>query len=247
MVPDLSRNVNGATATPQRLQKGNPGLSRKPRLLCKGTNEAPEAPSRMNRIGSYAGLLAALWALLVTVIGGAFSPGYSHASQYISELGARGAPFQNIVNFGGFLPTGMAVLVFLIAGRRYLAPSPLSKLGVFLLFGVSAGYTVAAFAPCDPGCPSVGSEVQALHNLGGLLEYLGGSFGLLILGYSYRHLRPQLSIMSIRVAFIVLLSFFLMATMGDLRGLWQRVAEVGLFSWIAYVSVASLRQISETS
>ena len=160
----------------------------------------------MNRIGSYIGLLAALWALLVPLIGGAFSPGYNHASQYISELGARGAPFQNIVNLGGFLPTGVAVLVFLIAGFRYLAPSTLSKLAVFLLLGVSAGYIVAAFAPCDPGCPSVGSDIQALHNLGGLLEYLGGSFGLIILGHSYRRLRPKLSIISFIVGLFVLLS-----------------------------------------
>jgi hypothetical protein len=30
--------------------------------------------------------------LLLTVLGGALTPGYSHLSMYISELGARGAP-----------------------------------------------------------------------------------------------------------------------------------------------------------
>lgn len=36
--------------------------------------------------------LSAAWIVLLTLIAGAATPGYSHISQFISELGARGAP-----------------------------------------------------------------------------------------------------------------------------------------------------------
>ena len=61
---------------------------------------------------------AALLALLVTVVGGAIAPGHSHAANYISELGARGAAHGEVVSLAGFLPIGLASFVALVASAR---------------------------------------------------------------------------------------------------------------------------------
>ena len=54
-------------------------------------------------------VLAALAAGLtgaVVVLGGAMQPGYSHVADYISELGAVGAPHGQAISVAGFLPIG---------------------------------------------------------------------------------------------------------------------------------------------
>ena len=52
-----------------------------------------------NTLALITGLLGALAVVLLTVVGGAHFPNYSHASQFISELGADGAPHARLINF----------------------------------------------------------------------------------------------------------------------------------------------------
>ncbi|MEQ8861120.1 MAG: DUF998 domain-containing protein [Pseudomonadales bacterium] len=194
---------------------------------------------------SVAGLAAVLLALLVPVVGGWQYPGFSHSAQYISELGALGAPHGQLISVAGFLPIGVLVAAFVAFGWRALAVSPGSAVGCLLFLGVAAGYLVAAIAPCDAGCPAQGSARQALHNLGGLLEYLGGGAGLLLIGAALAR-RPalrQIGMTTILLGLFVLGVFYWMGSNPDgaFRGAWQRVTEAALFGWIAMVSIGRLR------
>jgi hypothetical protein len=46
---------------------------------------------------------------------------------------------------------------------------------------VGLAYIGAAFAPCDVGCPSPPTSArQLLHNVFGIVEYVGGGLGLLL-------------------------------------------------------------------
>lgn len=196
-------------------------------------------------IAAIAGLLAAVLVVVTTLIGGWLQPGYSHTAQYISELGAVGAAHPALVNFGGFLPVAAAVAAFVWFGFPALARSRLSAVGCGLLLGVAAGYLLAALAPCDAGCPASGSARQAVHNLGGVLEYLGGGLGLLLIGAGQVRTpglqRPALS--TLLAAFTTLgVFFFILGAEPDhpLRGLWQRVAETAIFGWIALTSLRLL-------
>ena len=46
---------------------------------------------------------------LIMLFGGAMlKPGYSHFSQYISELNATGTPFADTMGWIGFVPCGLA-------------------------------------------------------------------------------------------------------------------------------------------
>jgi hypothetical protein len=47
-----------------------------------------------------------------------------------------------------------------------------------LAFCVGAGYAVGGAFPCDPGLPRHGSWRQNIHDMGGLLEYVGGAYAI---------------------------------------------------------------------
>lgn len=186
--------------------------------------------------GTGAGVLM----VAVQVLGGILDPNYSHTYQYISELGAMSAPTQHWVNYAGFLPIGFLVLIFTAGGFRLVANSTASKIGWVLFGGVGLAYVIAGFAPCDPGCPAEGSARQAIHNLGGLFEYVGGAIGVMLAANSLTRLTRlrRVRLVSYAVATLTLLAFtVLLLGVSDMVGAWQRLAEFSLFGWVAWVCV----------
>ncbi|MBY0573214.1 MAG: DUF998 domain-containing protein [Undibacterium sp.] len=150
-------------------------------------------------------------------------PGYSHLKHTISEIGEIGAPHQRFVAFGLFLPIGLLLLVV-----AYLTQS-ISSSSAALSLCIAIGYLVAAGFPCDPGSPLSGTFRQAIHNLGGAVEYIGGGFALMAiaerLGQPFK-----------AAGFIVLGSAIALSFMPStsVRGIIQRVAEVCLFGGLAF-------------
>ena len=147
---------------------------------------APAADRKRLAAAACCGLGAAVLAFAVPVAGACADPGYSHASQFISELGARGAPNATLVAAAGFAPIGALVFAFLWLASGAFPPSLRRTAGVLCLAAVGAAYLAAAVFPCDPGCPASGSFSQSVHNAFGLLEYLGAVGGLLLLGAELR-------------------------------------------------------------
>jgi len=198
------------------------------------------------RLAAAAGLAAAGWALLVPLVAARAASPYSHVSQFISELGASGAPHGSLVSAAGFAPIGVLVLAFLGLARPFFPPSRRATAGLVCFAAVGAGYLAAAAFPCDAGCPSAGSRSQALHNRFGLLEYAGAVAGLLLLGASLRACAAWRS--AARACFaaagVVALGFLAMLVpeLASARGLSQRVAESAIFLWIAAVGVRLLRR-----
>ena len=113
---------------------------------------------------------------------GATQPGYQLSSNYLSELGAGGVERAGIANYYGFLPVAIASAVLSLSLALRLKGAGLRASGRFLFgAGLCAGYFMAFLFPCDAGCPASGSARQALHNLGGLVEYAAGFTGLVLL------------------------------------------------------------------
>lgn len=165
-------------------------------------------------------LLAYLAAVLA--LWGRRKAGYRHAFHTISELGEVGSPNQQFIGYGVFLPIGAALLgigALLLAEHQALAG---------LAFAIGVGYAVAAFFPCDPGSPVVGSLRQTIHNIGGGIEYGGGGIALMRLADDFdRPFRAG--------GFIVLLVLVLLTVYPTFayRGAIQRIAEVTLFGLLA--------------
>ncbi len=164
-------------------------------------------------------------AMAVLVVGawwvGRRTPGYSHRSRSISELGEVGAPHQRLIAFGVFLPVGALALVGGVVGD---ASWPVKGLAASL----AVGYLVAAVAPCDAGCPTAGSTRNSIHLAAGATEYLGGAVALTAMAFAEHpaYAVPALLVIGASVALG-------RSSVRGHRGIVQRVAEVALFGGLA--------------
>lgn len=188
-----------------------------------------------------AGLAAALTAVaslcvvgLTAVLAGAAVPGYSHVSQFISELGARDAPYEWRVRLLGFLPAGVLLLAFCWLAHRAL---PRSRATTFGLAGVAifaAGYFVAAVFPCDFGCrPEHPSTSQILHNAGGLPGYLLAPAFLFALARAARNWPAARSLVVVGYvgSAMALIGLATLSPSSPAAGLSQRMIEGAVLGW----------------
>ena len=191
------------------------------------------------------GFAAVVLAVIVPVAAGRVEPGYSHCSQFISELGAEGAVNARLVSVVGFAPIGALVLAFLAFVYGAVPGARKKAAGALSVAMVGVAYLIAAVFPCDAGCPSSGSTSQSIHNAFGLLEYAGALVGFVLLGSAFRAsvrwhaLFPacMVSALVVGAAFVAML----LPELASVRGLSQRVAETSIFAWIAVVSAFVLR------
>jgi hypothetical protein len=176
-------------------------------------------------------------ALSFPLVGGAFHPGYDHARQFISELGANGAPNARLVNYFGFLPAGLLLTLFPVFAWRALPRAPLTTLGLAGVALFSIGYVAATFFPCDAGCrPTEQSTIQVLHNLIGLAGYLTAPATLMVLAWKARRWPNARSVAFVGVTGGVAASIGLVSLSPEFEfefaGVSQRFIEGGMLTWI---------------
>ena len=118
------------------------------------------ASDRSNRL-AITGVLAPLVFILAALAASALHPGYDHLKNFVSELGATGAPAAGIMNFGGFLVYGLLMMAFAWAVHGGIRADPGGWLGPAVLALYGLAYVGVALAPCDAGCQA---EVPSLHH-----------------------------------------------------------------------------------
>jgi hypothetical protein len=181
------------------------------------------------------GTLGALVILVLTVLGGAAFPNYSHLSQFISELGARAAPHGRLISFAGFLPAGLLLCAFAFFASRVLPRSPVTLLGLVGIAFFALGYGVAAFFPCEQGCrPVEPSLSQVIHNSVGGLGYFAGGVALILLGIQARSWlgARHLSVLGVSGGGVSLVALLFLSPEFQYVGLVQRVLETCMLLWI---------------
>ncbi|MCF8506697.1 MAG: DUF998 domain-containing protein [Caulobacter sp.] len=186
----------------------------------------------------WAAIIGAGLLVLMTVAGAAAWPGYSHVSQYISELGATGAPHGRLVSLGGFLPIGVLLMTFAVLAALIPPRGVLKTLGCIGLFLFALGYLGAAFFPCDFGCrPETPSRSQVMHMAFGLAGYILAPLTLAVLGVASRKWPGAKGLFPLGLACAVVagIAFFSMAD--PLAGLFQRVLEGSVLLWIVAFAV----------
>ncbi|MDO8439227.1 MAG: DUF998 domain-containing protein [Telluria sp.] len=194
-------------------------------------NQRPDYTGRIVQIPKadkvYAAILsiaALLYLFSVLQVLGRRKCGYRHIGHTISELGETGAPDQRLVAYGLFLPIGLAM------GLVAWMVAPASPATAALAAAIAIGYLGAAQFPCDPGSPISGSFRQAMHNLLGGVQYVGGALALMRLA--------EIDEIAFKAASFALfgtaiLLTFLSSDGKGVRGLVQRVGEVVLFASLA--------------
>lgn len=175
-------------------------------------------------------------------LGGSLYPGYSHVSQFISELGATGAPFPSILNFGGLVPAGALTVVFALAmywnyrSGKFLAVSSalVALAGVFRL--------IAGIFPCDPGCSlEAMSRSAQIHALAGFSAFVSGTVAPFLFAVAIRGRRVGLSWLSLVLGAGALMTLVAGSQSGaDSRyiGVFQRLHLAFFYLWVAIVALA---------
>jgi hypothetical protein len=180
-------------------------------------------------------LLTLASVVLFTILGALTFPGYSHTAQFMSELGARGAPQEMLIRFAGFLPAGVFMILFVIGAFTSLSRSALTTAGLIGMAVYAIGYIVAAFFPCDPGCRPVHPSIsQLIHNFFGLIGYVLAPLTLLALGFSARKWPggQHLSWLAYIAAAFALFGMMTLSPKSPYAGLSQRLVEGAVLIWV---------------
>ena len=174
---------------------------------------------------------------LVLFGGAALKAEYSHVSQYISELNATGSDWSWQIGYLGFLPLGLLGLWLVLVVTPRARLNGISKIGSWLLIAEPVAYVGSAVAPCDLGCPAVGSLSQNMHNLLAVVTLLMTTLGLVFLSCNSR-LSPvqRMAWLVLAATFIALYTFALVPDLAHWRGLLQRFAEGILYSCLCFIS-----------
>ena len=96
------------------------------------------------------GIAAPLMLGLAVLFGGSLYPGYSHVSQFVSELGATGAPSPSVLNFGGLIPAGALTVAFALAMYRRYRPGTAVAVSSSLVALAGMSRLIAGIFPCEP-------------------------------------------------------------------------------------------------
>ena len=170
-------------------------------------------------------------------------PGYDHLNNFISELGATGAPAAGVMNFAGFLPYGLLMAGFALAVHRGMRADAGGWLGPSILALYGLAYIAVAVAPCDPGCQAATPSLHhRLHFLLGDLIVVTAVLGPFTL---YPRMVKDPAWRSLATATLILpgLAWLILEASGvGIPGaLRQRLWLLLLFTWIAVVALRLLR------
>lgn len=182
-------------------------------------------------------LTAACWLFTVFVLPPLLRPDYSPVAQYISELGASGAPYAAVVSWAGYLPSGVLFAVALASFWRHWRPRGVQAVGLALLFCEPLAWIGSAIFPCDLGCPAQGSIAQVVHNLLALFTYSGTGLGVVLLACAPGLcLWQRLGWLLLVVLWFGLFLAMLSPELAGLRGALQRLAELLMYGSQAVVA-----------
>ncbi len=185
-------------------------------------------------------LLSLIWLIATIVIGGMTYPNYNHLSQFISELGATGAPYAGWVNYLGFVPTEIFMLIFIAVVYSSLQRNKLMMLGLFFLTLYAGALIVAAIYSCDFTCrPAQASMDHNLHMAFGMFAYLFAISGIILLSIDSKKW-PQAKYIHLSGSAIGITALILILNFdpdSDFVGLVQRIVEFLLYLWFLLLAI----------
>jgi hypothetical membrane protein len=189
-----------------------------------------------------AGLAAPVVLTVAIVAAGDFEPGYSHVSQFVSELGAVGAAHQNVFNYAGLLATGLLTVLFALGMYLRVKPSGWFVASSLLVGVAGFGRLVAGVFPCDAGCVIENmSNTATVHAFAGFVALTSGAVAPLSLGMGLRRRgKSQLLTLSVGLGSVSLILITVLFGLGKgipYVGVIQRLALAAFYGWIVVVAL----------
>ncbi len=177
------------------------------------------------------------WLVITVIWGGLYYPGYTHGTQFMSELGATGAPHGNWVNYFGFIGTELLLFGALGIAFTRLSKTSVNLIGFAFLVAYPLLLSVAAFSPCDFECrPTDPTFTHLIHITTGLGAYMCAIIGLAILSRQSGNKAPSKGIKTAGLFLVPILLFLLFNLTPDnsLAGAFQRIAETLIYIWMIF-------------
>ncbi|NBB50906.1 DUF998 domain-containing protein [Rhizobium sp. CRIBSB] len=193
-------------------------------------------------------LVGELIQLATVLVGGTFYPGYDHARQYISELGASGAVTGPAVSWWGFVPSGLLITAFCLVAAWMRRGKALAVVACLMLAWYGLSLSFAGIYPCAFECARTEVTFDAMmHDLVGGTGYLTGILGVVMVAWSSRTgdavwLRP----FGLGCAVVAAIGFAAVIADVELGGVFQRALEGSLAVFLIAFGWTLLRGASLT-
>jgi hypothetical membrane protein len=194
------------------------------------------------RCGAIVGLATPILFILLVVVMGFLHPGYSHLTNFISDLGALDAPLPYVQRLNFFqLGIGIAIL----AVELYKGTERASRVALAFQLAIGFGIFLSGIFPGHSDDPE--SRATLLHNLAGGPAFLLIMMVPLVAGWRFRQRKQwkDLAGYSMAMTPVLVAMFVLMGRAdgmpGGFPGLFQRLfIGIWLF-WMILVSCRLLR------
>jgi hypothetical membrane protein len=190
----------------------------------------------------------ALYSVIIIVCG-ALRPNYSHVTQLVSELGARGTAHAGLLNLAGAIPAGILMAGFAAATARMVSSSRRATLAGWLIMFYGVGMMVIGIFPCDPGCPLPGplsTPAGTIHSGVALAAFVAAIAGIGLWAWEFQRLPAfrdlsGFSVVAGGAALLFLITFVLSLPSRAMIGVWQRLLLGTLFFWCVVVALRLFR------
>lgn len=199
-----------------------------------------------NRALLLAGLAAPVVLIVAIAVAGGMEPGYSHATQFVSELGAVGATNQSGFNYAGLFSSGLLTVLFALGMYQQVKPRGWFVASSLLVAVAGFGRLVAGVFPCDAGCVMENmSSTAAVHAAAGFVALTSGAVAPLSLAMGLRG-RGQRQLFSLSVglgsaSLILVTVLFGLGKGFPYVGVIQRLALAAFYGWIVVVALSTVR------
>jgi hypothetical membrane protein len=195
---------------------------------------------------------AANFVVLIAIMG-TVTPDYDPLAQFISELGAKGAPYAVSMNWFGILPFGLGVTVFGIGHDRGQYAPVSMRIGGTLIAISGLGFALAGLFSCDKGCGFTDLSLSAqIHNYAAFGAFVLLPPTTLLVAITRFRQRGNLVTLAFETGIVVVLSLglgllFVLGPTHAFTGAAQRLFIFALATWIFAMSLLPLITIRQPS
>ena len=203
------------------------------------------------RVLALGGILGPVLFTLVTVISAELRPDYNHMHEFISALGASETANEQLMNFAGFIPAGLLIVLFGFSMLMHLPKPLISKIGSLLIMAFGLGMMTAGVYSCDPGCLPDGTAESIIHERVSTITFPSAILGILLLGISFRKQIGfrKLMMYSLTSGFLAVAILATMISTFETRnftGLWQRLLLLTIFIWTTVIGLYLFKSYKES-
>ena len=201
-------------------------------------------PDRTQWLLALCGILGPIFYTIIVIILGFLWPGYNHVSQFMSELGATGAPNAIIMNIFGFILLGILMIAFSFGLYRNVSKGKVTTISSALIVVSGISLVAVAFFPCNLGCVNI-SFTGKMHGVFATIPGVAMALAPLIIAQQFkddsRWENYWLYTLVTGIVTAILGLAFLFIVIEGWMGAFQRISMGIPLLWMEVISIRLIR------